>query len=125
MVNSVFVANATEISEGSVLPSGKTVKADKNGLSPILLRNLAGTTVNKSFISGTLAETLEIFPGKSYLIAISERQPDEQYGRQFSFIKLQELSAVEIVQLQKELGAPVTIDVTETKTVKSTEDVPM
>lgn len=84
---------------------------DKNGNMPIMLRPVAGKLPNRFVISGTIAANEGFEVGDSYLIDITEREPDAQYGRQFQFRKLMTISSpLELVKITKELGQAVIFD---------------
>jgi hypothetical protein len=79
-------------------------KADKNGLAPVILNVIAGVCPNRTVISGTVADTMEIETEKTYLFNVIEREKNPQYGRQFHYNKLSELRGAEIIAAAKELG---------------------
>ena len=83
--------------------NGKTIKADKNGLAPVILNIVAGKCPNRTVISGTVADSMGIEVGHTYLLSVTEGNEDPQYGRQFVYNKLKEVSAMEIVQSAKEM----------------------
>lgn len=86
--------------------------ADKNGNYPVLLKAIAGKTVNRSILAGTLAMSEGFELNKTYLVQISEKEYSAQYGRQFSFTNLGEQKGLDIIRSVKELGSPQIIDVT-------------
>lgn len=94
----LFIANA-------VSPNGEQFKSDKNGNFPILLNVLSGKCPSKRVIAGTMAINMGVEAGKAYMFSWTELPEDETYGRQFQFSKIKELTALEIVQASKELGA--------------------
>ena len=93
--------------------------SDKNGLQPVMLRPIAGNVPNKNVISGTVAERGGFREGKSYLVNILETESNE-YGRNFQFQAISELSALEIITSLTTLGKANLVDVT--KQPAATED---
>ena len=92
--NGMIVASVNKFSNG---------KADKNGLEPVILNIVAGKCPNRTVIAGTIADSIGIEVGKTYLFSITEGKEDAQYGRQFVYNKLKELTAMEIVTAAKEM----------------------
>lgn len=92
---------------------------DKNGEMPVLLKTIAGKSINKSILAGTLAKKSGFECNKSYIVQISEKEANE-YGRQFNFTNLGEVSGIEILKAAKELGNPVVMKVTEDETKDET-----
>lgn len=76
---------------------------DKNGNQNVILNIVAGRCPNRNVISGTVAQNIGIEIGKTYLFSVTEGQEDPQYGRQFVYNKLKELTAMEIVTAAKEM----------------------
>lgn len=79
--------------------------ADKNGEAPVILNVVAGSFPNRNVISGTVAKNIGIETGKTYLLSVREGEEDATYGRQFVYSKLKELTASEIMEAPKTLGA--------------------
>lgn len=94
--------------------SWNSKEADKNGEMPILLKALAGKSINKSILAGTIAKSSGFELNKSYMVQIAEGKPSDEYGRQFNFTNLGEVSGLELIKAIKELGNPVIANVTET-----------
>ena len=84
--------------------------ADKNGMEPVYLNVLAGKCPNRNVLSGTIAEREGLEVGKSYLMQVREIEANE-YGRQFTFSKIGELSALDVLDIEARLSSPVIIDV--------------
>lgn len=103
MFNSIAIVNVT---------SWNTDNIDKNGAKPLLLKAIAGNTINKSVLAGTLAESQGFELNKTYMVQIDEKESNE-YGRQFQFTNLGELKGVELIKAIKELGKPTITDVIE------------
>lgn len=100
--NEIALVVATTFSNGNL---------DKNGLEPMLLKCIAGKSVNKSILSGTIAERSGFEPNKSYLVSIIEKDSDEVYGRQFDFTNLGELNGIDLIKAKKELGNALIMNV--------------
>ena len=86
---------------------------DKNGKDPVILNILAGKAPNRIVLSGTVAENAGFTVGKSYLAQCREREMDDQYGRQFVWNSIKELSVKEILESKKDLGSSVVFDAAE------------
>ena len=112
MFSSIAIVNAVTLSH---------LKEDRNTLLPVMLQCVAGNSVNKCTVSGTVAKNAGFVEGRSYLVSINEIESNE-YGRQFQFNKLMEMSALDIIQASKELGAAKVLDVTK---VTISQDVPL
>lgn len=79
---------------------GKDAKADKNGKAPVALQPISGTSPRGlNILSGTVAEQQGFVPGKTYGVMATERPTDEEYGRQFNYTKIGELSALEVMTM--------------------------
>ena len=109
--NEIALVVATPFNNGNV---------DKNGLEPMLLKCIAGKSVNRSILSGTIAEREGFESHKSYLVSITEREIDETYGRQFSFTNLGEMKGIDLIKASKELGKALIINVMEEELVEET-----
>lgn len=86
--NSLCIVSVNTFSKGN---------ADKNGLLPVILNVVAGKSPNRTVLSGTVAEMNGFETGKTYLASVKEVEAND-YGRQFVWAKLKEVSAVEIVE---------------------------
>lgn len=95
MFNGMIIASVNRYNQGTT---------DKNGKEPVILNVIAGKCPNRTVLAGTIAETMGIEIGKTYLFSVREGNPDEQYGRRFVFSSLKELQAMEIIEGQKMLG---------------------
>ena len=78
-------------------------KADKNGLAPVILNVVAGKCPNRTVLAGTIADSMKLETGKTYLFNVTEGEEDPKYGRQFNYNVLSELRGVEIVTTAKEM----------------------
>ena len=101
-MNGMIVASVNMFTKGSL---------DKNGKQPVILNVVAGKCPNRNVISGTVAESLGLEAGKTYLLSYREGEADATYGRQFVYSKLSELRGTEIIQSSKELGNAEIFDV--------------
>lgn len=115
MFISTIIASVNRFNQGST---------DKNGKEPVILNVVSGKCPNRNVISGTVAESMGIEVGKTYLFHVREGEPDAQYGRRFVFSSLKEMSALEIIQGQALLGASEVFDVAEQagKTVEANKN---
>lgn len=86
---------------------------DKHGKAPVILNVVAGKCPNRHVLSGTVAENMKIEVGNTYLFNVREGAEDAEYGRQFVFNKLKELSVHEIVSAASTLGEAQMFDVAE------------
>lgn len=109
--NEIALVVATTFNNGNL---------DKNGLEPMLLKCIAGKSVNKSILSGTIAERSGFECNKSYLVSITEGEIDETYGRQFSFTNLGEMNGIDLIKASKELGKALIVNVLEEELVEGT-----
>lgn len=110
--SSIFVATTSEVKSGTVLKnSGHEVTSDSNGLNPVVLTIIAGKVPNRNWLSGTLAKSLNIESGKTYLMQVRETAPSVEYGRQFQYSVLKEMDALEIIQSKNLLGDAIIFDV--------------
>ena len=71
---------------------------NKNGIMPIWLEVLNGKAPNRNVLDGTIAAREGFEAGKTYLAKVQEGEPDEQFGRQFTWTKIKELEFMEIMQ---------------------------
>jgi hypothetical protein len=81
-------------------------EADKNGHYPVILQVFAGKAPNRIVISGTVAINGGLIPGKSYIAQCREQEYNEEYGRQFIWTALSEMSVMDILTAPKALGKP-------------------
>ncbi len=101
-----------EIIVGTITRYSGTDTPDKNGEEAIMIQCMAGKMPNRNVLSGTVALRTGLEIGKTYLINIRENGTDEQFGRDFTWTKVQEItSPLEIVKAIKELGDPEVITI--------------
>lgn len=110
--SSIIVGSVGRLKIGTTLKSGKVVEADSNGKAPFIINVSAGLAPNRTILSGTVGENLGLEDGHTYLFQVRETEISPDYGRQFNWTKLQEItSALEIVKVSNELGAAQVFDV--------------
>lgn len=103
MFNEIILASVNAFNQG--VP-------DKNGRMPVILNIIAGKSPNRLVLSGTLADSIGLSIGKSYIMQVREVEPDPKYGRQFNHQVLSEVSsALDLVKTAKEIGAAQVINV--------------
>lgn len=88
----------------SVTPFSGTTTADKNAKMPVMLQCIAGKMPNRNVLTGTVAERAGFEVGKSYLVQVREQGLDADFGLDFNFIKIKEVTAIEAVEITKSLG---------------------
>lgn len=99
MLNEMIVA--------AVTPFSGTSTPDKNGKYPVMLQIIAGKCPNRQVLSGTVAERADIEVNKTYLMQVRESGTDKQFGTDFTFVKIKELTTgADIVEACKNLGKP-------------------
>lgn len=108
--NSLFVGTVRQFNGSTEEPA----TPDKNGKMPVIINVVAGRAPNTRVLSGTVAERAGMQVGKSYLVNSTEGEPDEEYGRRFTFDATKELDAMEIINAVDKLGTAQVIDVLET-----------
>jgi hypothetical protein len=87
----MFIATINEF-------NGKKVTIDRSGNAPLILNVLAGKCPSKRLISQGWADTQGMEVGKTYLIEDVELDAHPEHGRQFQFNKVQQVSAVDIME---------------------------
>lgn len=118
--NSLFVATARNFTGSNEDPA----TPDKNGKMPIILNVVAGRAPSTRVLSGTVAERAGFVVGKSYLVNSTEGEPDEEYGRRFTFDATKELDAMEILSAVDKLGIAQIVDVLETAKAGASQPQP-
>lgn len=83
---------------------------DKNGKDPVILQVVAGTSPNRTILSGTIAEREGFVVGNAYLTQIKEGDENE-FGRQFIFSNIGVLGTMDLLSIESHLGEPVIFDV--------------
>lgn len=101
-----------EMIVGAITPFSGTISTDKNGENPVMIQCIAGKMPNRNVISGTVAKRLGVEIGHTYLLQIREQGKDKQFGLDFTFIKIRELTTgKDIIEASKELGEPRVITI--------------
>ena len=91
---------------------GEGAKADFNGFDPVYLTPIAGMSPNRNVIAGTVAKNSGLEIGKSYLCKWTRLEDDPEYGPQYGWTKVSEISnPLDIINAEKELGAGKIFDV--------------
>lgn len=103
-------------------------KVDKNGKLPIMLTLLSGecpvahSSHKGQLLSGTIAERLKIEAGKTFFLSITSEE-DETYCATFQYSVLaSNMSPLDIIKTQKELGSPRVVNVVAPKASSSVAD---
>lgn len=104
--NSIVAATVSQFNNG---------KADKNGLMPVILIPVAGRIPNRNVLSGTVADNMGVEIGSTYLFKVTEVEPDEQYGRRFTYTPLAKLGVIEILEAKTKLGDGLIFSVDESE----------
>lgn len=99
-MDEIILASVNTYNQGTV---------DKNGKEPLMLNVIAGTSPNMFVINGTIAENIGIEVGSTYLLQVRETEKSEEYGRQFTHNKLEQVTGMDIIRAKNELGAPVIV----------------
>ena len=60
----------------------------------------------------------------SYICQFTEQEEDEEFGRQFNFVNLGEVSALELMKISQEGGPAVIVDVTDDAGSEGSEGTP-
>lgn len=81
-----------------------TTTPDKNGKMPVMAQILAGKAPNRNVMSGTVSERAGFEVGKTYLAQVRLNGTDKDFGDDYSWIKIKELSALEVIDAQERLG---------------------
>lgn len=85
---------------------GKEAQADVNGLMPIYLTPVAGTIPNRNVLAGTVAKNSGFEEGKSYLAKFTRLEDDPDYGVQFGWTRVSEVTdPMAIISAEASLGA--------------------
>lgn len=85
--------------------NGKTAKPNKHGLDPLILEVIAGSCPVKRVVDGSVAKNAKLEAGTTCMIKWSEDEMDEEYGSQYIFTKLMEVSCpMDILNISEKLG---------------------
>ena len=98
--------------------------ADRNGMEPIILTSYNGILPNNAkVLSGTVAANNGMQVGKNYMVTLTRTGTDSQYGDQYRYDVVGELSPVEIAQNIQTLGKGVIQSEVATTTSSTTSKV--
>lgn len=110
-----FVVKVNQFSGSTNRPA----TADKNGFAPVLLSAHNGTLPsNARVISGTVANRAGMEVGKNYAVKVTLTGIDNQYGEQYQYEVVGELTTMEVITKLKEFGQGVVQKVVTTATVE-------
>lgn len=98
MINELIVVTPTKF-RGTNTP-------DKNGKETIMFQIVAGKCPNRNVVAGTVAEMNGFELEKTYLAQVREVGTDSVFGRQFTFLRLNEMDPLQVIKARKELGEP-------------------
>lgn len=91
----------------TVTPFSGTSTTDKNGKEAVMLQCIAGKMPNRNVIAGTVAERMGIKVGLTYLMQVREAGYDQEFGRDFTFLPIRELSTgTDIIDTCRNLTEP-------------------
>ena len=102
--------------------NGNGGRLDKNSKPSVILSPIYGVVPNRQVISGTVAEQSGLEAGNTYLVKIVEREESEEYGRQFNFLKMGTLDAMQLFGIGSSMPAGTLVDVDSDTVVDPTED---
>jgi hypothetical protein len=101
-----------EIIVGVITKYSGTEDSDKTGENPIMIQCMAGKMPNRNVLSGTVAIRAGLEVGKTYLINVREAGTDKQFGQDFTWLKMQEItSPLDIIDAKDKLGDPEIIEI--------------
>lgn len=84
---------------------GESAEADKNGLNPVYLTPIAGRCPNRNVLAGTVAKSAGFEEGKSYLAKWTRLEDDPEYGVQYGWTKVNEISdPLLVIGAEEKLG---------------------
>lgn len=96
-----FVVKVNQFNGSAARPA----TADKNGLAPVVLTSYNGTLpANARVISGTVAQRAGMFEGFNYAVKLVLTGIDKQYGEQYRYEVVGEVSTLDVVTKLKEFG---------------------
>lgn len=84
------------------------VKDKSSGLQTVILVPKAGKIPYQRTLSGALAQRLGLIEGSMYHVDWTEQAPSAEYGRQFNFDNLGEVSGYKAIrEIKDDLGEPI------------------
>ena len=85
---------------------GENAKEDSNQLMPVYLNPICGNIPDRNVLSGTVARNSGFEEGKSYLAKWTRLEDDEEYGVQYGWTKVNEITdPLAIINAEAQLGA--------------------
>lgn len=85
---------------------GENAKEDSNGLMPMYLNPICGSVPDRNVLSGTVARNSGFEEGKSYLAKWTRLEDDAEYGVQYGWTKVNEITdPLAIINAEAQLGA--------------------
>lgn len=95
-----------EIIVGTITKYSGTTDTDKNGEESVMIQCIAGKMPNRNTISGTVAKRAGFEVGKTYLINVRKAGEHVNFGEDFNWLKMQEISALDVIEAKEKLGEP-------------------
>jgi hypothetical protein len=96
----------------TVTPFSGTTTKDKNGNDSVMLQCIAGRMPNRNVLSGTVADRAGLKVDRTYLVQCREIGYDKEFGKQFNFIKIKELTTgKDITETCSMLGDPEIVNI--------------
>ena len=85
---------------------GENAGTDVNGLMPVYLNPICGNIPDRNVLSGTVARNSGFEEGKSYLAKWTRLEDDAEYGVQYGWTKVNEITdPLAIISAETQLGA--------------------
>ena len=85
---------------------GENAKEDSNQLMPMYLNPICGNVPDRNVLSGTIARNAGFEEGKSYLAKWTRLEDDAEYGVQYGWTKVNEITdPLAIINAEAQLGA--------------------
>ena len=103
---------------------GENAKPDLNGLDPVYLTPIAGKCPNRNVLAGTVAKNSKLEAGKTYMVKWTRTEDDPEYGAQYNWTNLGEISnPLDVINAAEKLGTAVMFDADKVKSnVEVTSD---
>lgn len=99
-----FVVKVNQFNGSAARPA----TTDKNGLAPVVLTSYNGTLpANARVLSGTVAQRAGMYEGHNYAVRLVLTGVDRQYGEQYRYEVVGEVSTVEVITKLKEFGTGI------------------
>ena len=85
---------------------GENAKIDSNDLMPVYLNPICGNIPDRNVLPGTIARNAGFEEGKSYLAKWTRLEDDAEYGVQYGWTKVNEITdPLAIINAEAQLGA--------------------